>query len=166
MFGAHSLGVLAMHRNTALIEKLFTSLDNHNHQSMADCYHPEAKFKDIAFDLTGKKKIHAMWHLICDGDIRVKVEAIDADGIKGISKIVDEYTFTDTGNTVINKITSAFSFKDGLIFQQEDNCDAKDWASQALGGIKGYLAGRIQFLRKLKAFLKLREFIRSHPQYR
>ena len=56
-----------MHTNAILLQRLFTSLDQHDHRSMADCYHTEARFTDIAFDLRGENKIHAMWHMICQG---------------------------------------------------------------------------------------------------
>jgi hypothetical protein len=56
-----------MHANVVLLQKLFTSLNEHNHQAMADCYHAEAAFRDIAFDLRSKEQIHAMWQMICEG---------------------------------------------------------------------------------------------------
>jgi len=28
---------------------------------MASCYDDDATFKDIAFEISGKKRIHAMW---------------------------------------------------------------------------------------------------------
>ena len=50
---------------------------------MASCYHPEARFRDIAFDLQGIKRIHSMWHMICDTDIHATFEVIDATGRDG-----------------------------------------------------------------------------------
>jgi len=155
-----------MNKNALLIEKLFTSLDKHDHQSMAaDCYHSEARFTDIAFDLTGKKQIHAMWHLICEGDIRATLKTFEVDEQKGKADLVDEYTFSDTGRRVKNKIISNFKFENGLIVEQHDICDAEDWAAQALGGVKGFLAGKLGFLRSLKASKKLSKFIDKNPQY-
>jgi len=52
-----------MHSNATLLHKLFTSLDNHDHKEMSACYHPDATFSDIAFNLKGRKQIHAMWHM-------------------------------------------------------------------------------------------------------
>jgi ketosteroid isomerase-like protein len=155
-----------MNNNALLIEKLFTSLDKHDHQSMADCYHTDARFTDIAFDLTGKKQIHAMWHLICEGNIHTTLISFDADEQKGKAELVDEYTFSDTGRPVKNTITSNFKFQNGLIVEHHDICDAEDWAEQALGGVKGFLAGKFGFLRGLTASQKLSEFIDTHPQYK
>jgi hypothetical protein len=156
-----------MHNNSLLIEKLFTSLDKHDHQSMADCYSSEARFKDIASDLYRRKNIHAMWHMICDGgsNIRVILKTFEADEQAGKAELIDEYTFSDTGNHVTNKITSHFKFEDGLIVEQHDICDAEEWARQALGGLKGFIAGKLGVLRRLMASKKLREFIGKHPQH-
>lgn len=155
-----------MNKNALLIEKLFTSLDKHDHQSMADCYHAEARFTDIAFDLTGKKQIHAMWHLICEGDIHTKLMSFEADEQKGKADLVDEYIFSDTGRHVKNTINSTFKFENGLIVEHHDICDAEEWAEQALGGVKGFFAGKIGFLRGLKASKKLKQFIDKNPQYK
>jgi len=43
-----------MHSNAIVIERLFTSLDRHDHRAMADCYDENATFHDIAFDLNGR----------------------------------------------------------------------------------------------------------------
>ena len=59
-----------MHDNAALLDRLFTALDKHDHVTMASCYREHAHFRDIAFDLVGRTRIHSMWHMICSGDIR------------------------------------------------------------------------------------------------
>jgi hypothetical protein len=38
-----------MHSNAIVIERLFTSLDRHDHRAMSDCYDENATFYDIAF---------------------------------------------------------------------------------------------------------------------
>jgi uncharacterized protein len=93
--------------------------------------------------LHGKKKIHAMWHLICERDIRAPFDIIEVDGDTGRVSLVDDYTFSSTGRKVHNVIESHFRFCDGMIMTQEDFCDARAWAKMALGGIKGFLAGKV-----------------------
>ncbi len=155
-----------MHPNRLLLHNLFTSLNRHDHESMAECYHSSATFRDIAFTLSGKRHIHAMWHMICQGDIRAAFDVIDADDRAGRVSVIDEYTFSDTGRPVRNVIESRFRFADGVIVAQRDYCDARAWARMAIGGIKGFLAGRSHRLRSKKAHGKLRAFIRQHPEYR
>jgi hypothetical protein len=155
-----------MHANAIVLQGLFTSLDQHDHEAMAAYYHPQATFRDIAFDLRGKKQIHAMWHMICNGDIRTVVRHIEADDDSGRATVQDDYTFSSTGRKVRNVIDSHFRFRDGFIVEQQDHCNARRWATMALGGIKGLLAGSFRFLRAQTAREKLDAFIARHPQYR
>ena len=148
-----------MHPNGVLVERLYSSLDQHMPSDMAKCYHANATFRDIAFDLRGQRAIGGMWRMICAGDIRAKFEVVHADDETAVVKLVDEYTFTDTGRKVKNEIESRFRFRDGLIVEHLDSCDAKAWAAAAIGGVGGFLAGRFRFLRAWKAKEKLDRFV-------
>lgn len=158
-----------MHAHAALLNRLFTALAVHDHEAMAACYHPRARFRDIAFDLRGRDRIHAMWRMICAGDLEVvDFEVIDADEDKGRARIVEEYTFhrrkTPPGDEtrVRNSIVSRFRFEDGKIRRQDDDCDPKEWARQALGnGMAGFLAGRLRPLRSFVAKRKLAGFVKA-----
>ena len=77
-----------MHANAALLTRLFAAIDAHDHKAVADCYHPKARFRDIAFDLEGGS-IADMWRMICAGDIAVEVERIEADDRSGRARIID-----------------------------------------------------------------------------
>ena len=151
-----------MHNSAKLLEQLYSSLNRHDHQGMANCYHRAASFCDIAFDLKGRDQMHAMWQMICSGDIRSTFEIVRADEVSAVAKLVDEYTFTDTGRRVRNQIESRFRFQDGLIIEHRDSCDARAWAAAAVGGIGGFLAGRLRFVRAWKARAKLRRFIQAN----
>ena len=65
-----------------------------------------------------------------------------------------------------NVIQSRFRFKDGSIVEQQNSCDTRKWASMAIGGVGGFLAGRISLLRGTKARRTLDTFIETHPQYK
>jgi len=155
-----------MHPNGELLTRLFSGLDTHDHQAMAACYHEKATFSDIAFELQGKTRIHAMWHMISEGDIRTTFKVDEVDDHTAFVSVVDDYTFRSTGHKVHNKIESHFRFDKGLIIQQRDVCDAKAWAGMALGGMSGVLAGRLRFLRQRKAQATLDTFVATHPQYK
>lgn len=160
-----------MHPNEALLHRLFTALDRHDHPTMASCYHSDATFRDIAFKLRDRKEIHSMWHMICEGDIRATFEVVQANDEEGRVKLVDTYTFGATkeppkpGRPVRNVVDSRFLFQDGLIVQHHDVCDAREWARMALGGPIGFLAGRIGILRIWTAEKKLKAFVGKHPEY-
>jgi SnoaL-like domain len=167
-----------MHPNALQLQRLFSSLNRHDHVTMAFCYHSAARFRDIAFDLRGRQEIHDMWRMICHGDIRATFDVVDANDDDGYVKLVDEYTFHADdavpsdgrvpvpGRSVRNVIDSRFHFSEGLIIEHEDSCDPRLWADMALGGAAGFLAGRIRLLRSWKAKQKLKEFVRSHPEDR
>jgi ketosteroid isomerase-like protein len=159
-----------MHPNCALLTHLFTAEDRHLHLEMASCYHPDASFRDIAFRLNGVQRIHAMWHLICETDIAVTIEGVEANDREGLANIVCNYTFGadeagKKGRPVRNVIQSRFSFENGKILQHHDFCDAKAWARAALGGPIGFIAGRVGFVRSLTANAKLDAFIARHAEY-
>ena len=154
-----------MHANATLLQQLFTALDQHDHEAMARCYQPDATFRDIAFDLSGAKQIHAMWHMISESDLRATFEIVDAGDDTGTAKLVDDYTLSLTGRPVHNVIESHFRFRDGLIAEHRDDCDPAAWAAMALGGPTGFIAGRVRFLRSQKAAATLRAFIAEHPEY-
>jgi hypothetical protein len=155
-----------MHPNSEVLTRLFTALQQHNHQSMANCYDEDATFTDIAFEINGKKRIQAMWHMICEGDIRAKFDIVEVDDRSAVVKVVDDYTFRSTGRKVHNVIESRFRFRKGSIVDQQDACDAREWAGMALGGVSGFLAGRLTFLRRAKARKTLEAFMAKHPEYR
>jgi len=152
-----------MHPNALLLQRLFSSLDQKDATAMTACYHADATFQDIAFRLRGKPEISDMWRMICTGDIHTTFEIIHADGQTGRVRVVDEYTFSETGRRVRNVIDSRFTFRDHLVVEQRDDCDPREWAAMAMGGVKGFLAGHIAPLRRFKARRKLQTFVAQHP---
>ena len=163
-----------MHANAALLDRLFTALVARDPEAMASCYRPDARFRDIAFDLDSSDEIADMWRMICSDEVDMKVldfEIVEADDRAGRARIVERYAFGASkdppraGAPVTNAIESSFEFEEGGIRSQIDSCDSKLWARQALGkGIKGFLAGRIRPLRSLVARRKLARFVRTHPK--
>jgi ketosteroid isomerase-like protein len=167
--GVMERGMIVGYPNAVLLDRLFTALDRHDHATMAACYQPDATFRDIAFDLRGQRQIHSMWHMICLTDIRSQFQVVDADDRRGQVQVTDVYTFGGgrerPGRPVTNVIDSRFIFRDGLILEQRDSCDAHAWARAALGGVPGFLAGHLRFLRSAVAHRTLAAFVRKHPEY-
>lgn len=160
------------HPNVLVIERLFAALDRHDADAMAACYCKDSvKFCDIAFEIDEHSRLHGMWRMICEGEsgITVKVNRVVADDRQGEAQIVDTYWFgKDTkgekpkpGLRVVNEITSRFWFRDGLIEKQVDWCDSRAWARQAIGGVRGWIAGRIGLVRSFSANRKLDAFLRQ-----
>lgn len=154
-----------MDPNSSLIHRLYTCLQAKDHQGMASCYHPQATFQDIAFDLKGRNRIHAMWHMISETDLKATFDVLQADERRGTANLIDDYTFRETGRRVHNVIRSEFQFQDGLILHHRDSCSALKWGVQALGPILGVVTWIIPPLRRSKATRKLENFIKEHPEY-
>ena len=154
-----------MHSNTKVIAKLYSGLQVKDHRAMAECYHENATFRDIAYSLEGKNQIHAMWHLICETDLTAAFTVKSANDLTGDADLIDDYTFKDTGRRIHNEIKSHFQFQDGLIIAHHDDCNAVIWGQQAFGYWKGLVVGLIPFLREQKAKSLLAEFIKKHPEY-
>jgi ketosteroid isomerase-like protein len=160
-----------MHDNVALLKKLFAALGRRDHEAIASCYAEDAHFRDIAFSLSGKARIHDMWRMICEGGSAIEVRdfgVIEADDRRGRAWVVEHYMFPRRKSRhrvpVDNVISSTFRFRYGKIVGQKDHCDAKEWARQAMGeGLMGFLAGRFRPLRAVGAKRKLAKFMKSPP---
>lgn len=155
-----------MHPNFELLRLLFARLNEHDHAGIVKCYDEDALFSDIAFNLRGRKQIHAMWHMICEGDIKATVLDVSADDENATAHVVDVYTFRETGRRVRNEIEGRFRIRKGRIVEHRDRCDPRDWARQAFGGLKGEIIGRVGPARRRGAWKKLHKFIAEHPEYR
>ena len=128
------------HPNARLIENLYAAIAKADPAAITACYAEDAYFEDIAFRLHGRERIRNMWEMICDAKPKVAVtfdpNSIAADDRKGRGKwnAIYWYGRTDTkpGRKVDNTLNSAFAFRDGLIVEHRDRCDAMAWARQAL----------------------------------
>jgi len=149
----------------ALAERLFSALDRHDHLTMSTCYGDDAIFHDIAFRLCGRDQIHAMWHMICLGDIRVTYHIVAADSREVRVHWTAEYTFSETQRRVRNVTDTRLIIDGGSITTHVDDCNPRLWAAMALGGLKGFFAGRIGWLRRRKARALLQAFGASHSEY-
>ena len=152
------------HPNALVIERLFAALNQHDHGAMAACYRDAAVFHDIAFHFEDRSGIHDMWRMIClDSAIQVELQHVEADEYQGEAIVVDRYRFGRRRRPVVNRITSRFWFEDGRIKKQVDDCDARAWAAQALGGVPGWIAGRSRRVRRAAAWWMLHQYLRHHP---
>lgn len=130
---------------------------------MASLYHPEARFKDPAFDLASGDEAGAMWRMLLTAgkDLRVEFRDVQEAGNKGSAHWEAWYTFSKTGRKVHNIIEAEFELKDGLIYRHTDRFDFWRWSRQALGAA-GWLLGWSDFLKnkvQVNAMKGLRAFM-------
>lgn len=151
-------------QNKELIKSFYKAFQQKDHQTMAACYHPEAYFRDEAFELTGAE-IGSMWHMLC---LRGKDMTLEFSVTELSDKISahwePKYSFSQTGRFVHNIIDAEFEFKDGKIIRHIDRFNFWSWSRQALGA-PGLLLGWTPLLQKKvskMAMGNLREFIKKH----
>ncbi len=157
-----------MHSNEKLIQKFYTSFQKKDWRTMQECYHSDIVFNDAVFKNFKEKEVKAMWHMLLSSskDLALTFDSISANENTGKAHWIATYTFTKTGNIVINDIQANFEFKDGKIFRHTDKFDFYKWSSQALGW-KGKLLGKFGFLNKKvseTAAKSLEKFMKLHPK--
>jgi len=135
------------HKSSLL--RFYTAFQQKDYETMASLYHPEARFKDAAFDLNSGVEAAAMWKMLITAgkDLRIEFRDVHAEGNKGSVHWEAWYTFSKTGRKVHNVIEAHFEFRDGLIFRHTDHFDFWRWSRQALG-LTGWLLGGSGFLKK------------------
>lgn len=127
--------------NRELISRLYVALDRKDGESMARCYHPQARFRDPVFTLEGEA-VGDMWRMLTAraSDLRAEAHDVVADADSGSCRWEARYTFSGTGRAVHNRIQARFRFREGLIVEHLDQFDLWRWAAQALGPV-GKLLG-------------------------
>ena len=128
--------------NDALIQRFYAAFAAHDGDAMAACYTPDATFSDPVFtDLKGEEP-GAMWRMLTGRADDLEVDLVDhgAAGTVGHARWIARYTFTQTGRKVRNDVRSQFTFRDGLIAEQQDSFSFHAWSRQALGPV-GLLLG-------------------------
>lgn len=137
-----------MHPNQQLIQTFYEAFSRKDYVTMGACYHPDATFRDEAFDLRGPE-VPAMWHMLCERgkDLRIVFSEVAADEHRGSANWEAWYTFSKSGRKVHNVIHAEFTFKDGKILTHHDTFPFHRWARQALG-LPGLLLGWTGFFRK------------------
>lgn len=131
-----------MQSNQALLEKFYKALQSKDGDTIARCYHPEAEFTDEVFRGLKGQEVPGMWRMLFGrgGDLDVQYRDVTAGPESGSGHWDATYSFSQSGRKVVNRIDSAFQFKDGLIFRQRDTFNFWAWSRQALG-LTGTLLG-------------------------
>lgn len=124
-----------MHPNEQLIHTFYSAFQKGDFATMQQCYHNEATFSDPVFQNLSSKEARAMWQMLISAskDLRVEFDQVKATDRRGTAHWDAYYTFSKTGNKVVNRIDASFEFKDGKILKHTDVFDFWKWSRQALG---------------------------------
>jgi ketosteroid isomerase-like protein len=154
-----------MNDNEKLIQHFYNSFAQRDYKAMQDCYADNATFSDEAFKNLNSAQIKAMWEMLIKRgkDLHILFQNVWADEKIGSAEWIANYTFSQTGNKVENKIKANFEFENGKIIKHIDSFDFYRWSSQALG-LTGKLLGWTSFLQNKvseKAMINLAEFMEN-----
>ena len=129
--------------NEQLISRFYSAFQKLDYKTMQDCYSDNAVFNDPVFGLLQGNEVKAMWEMLCKNakDFSLTYSDIELlDEEYATCKWVAKYTFSKTGNRVINNIKAFIKIKDGKIVEHSDAFRLSTWIGQALGW-KGILFG-------------------------
>jgi len=138
-----------MSPNQEVIDRFYTAFQHKDYATMQQCYADDATFTDVAFETLNAKQVKAMWEMLCKSsseDFKVEYRILSANGDLVTAQWTAWYTFSATGNKVVNRIKARFTLRDGKIVSHTDDFDFYKWARQALG-IPGLLLGWLPFFK-------------------
>ena len=138
-----------MQKNKDLITQFYTAFQKGDFATMQNSYHDEAHFSDPAFQNLNAKEVRAMWQMLVTAakDLRITFTDVQADELKGSGKWEAHYTFSKTGNKVVNNIKAFMRIRDGKIIEHSDAFRLSAWITQALGW-KGVWFGWTGFMKR------------------
>jgi ketosteroid isomerase-like protein len=137
-----------MHTNEQLIHTFYTAFQRKDYKTMQQCYADNATFSDAVFVGLNAAQVKAMWEMLCvkSKDLKIEYKILNVTDTIGSTEWIATYSFSATGNKVINRVTADFTFANGKIVTHKDNFNFYTWAKQALG-TPGLLLGWTSMLR-------------------
>ena len=132
-----------MNTHTQLIEKFYTAFQKLDAAGMNSCYSDDIVFFDPVFGLLKGEEANCMWEMLCKNakDFTLTYgNIVTLDEEYSTCDWVATYTFSKTGNKVVNKIKANMRFADGKIIEHSDAFSLHKWSKQAFG-ILGVLIG-------------------------
>ena len=124
-----------MNENQQLITTFYTCFKNKDYKGMQECYADNATFNDAVFKNLNTAQVKAMWQMLISTakDFHIDFSDVSANDNTGKAHWDAYYTFSRTGNKVVNRIDAIFEIENGKIVKHTDNFSFYKWAKQALG---------------------------------
>lgn len=136
--------------NKQIIEKFYTAFQQLDYKTMHECYSDDIIFSDPVFLTLRGEEVKSMWEMLCRNARNFSLSFSDIELIDeeyATCSWTASYTFSKTGNRVVNNIKAFMRFKDGKIIEHSDGFRLSAWAAQALG-LKGVLLGWTGFMKR------------------
>lgn len=126
-----------------IVESFYKAFQQKNAQAMNAVLAENVCFEDPAFGKLKGEDVKYMWQFLTENaenfSLEYKVSEVKKN--KLTAQWTSKYTFSATGNEVINEVASVFELKDGKIVSHKDDFDLKKWVKQALGSAAGIFGG-------------------------
>jgi ketosteroid isomerase-like protein len=136
--------------NADIIANFYSAFQELDYEKMNSCYSADIVFSDPVFGMIQGEEVRAMWEMLCknarDFSLRYS-DIVMLDDEYATCKWVANYTFSQTGKKVENRVKAFMRLKDGKIIEHSDAFKLSKWAEQALGW-KGYWFGWTGFMKK------------------
>lgn len=139
-----------MHANEVMITRFYSAFQQKNAAEMNLCYAENIAFSDPVFGLLHGDEVRGMWEMLCKNgkDLQLSFGNIQLlDEEYATCDWVAQYTFSQTGRRVVNKIKAHIRVENGIITEHTDAFDIYKWSRQALG-LKGWLFGWTAWFQK------------------
>lgn len=142
-----------MQTNEEVIRRFYSAFQKLDYKAMNDYYSEDIVFNDPVFGLLRGEEAKCMWEMLCKNakDFSLtfsNIQSIDEE--YATCNWVATYTFSKTGNKVVNKIKAFMKLKDGKIIEHSDAFRLSTWIGQALGwkgvwfGWMGWMKRKVQ----------------------
>ena len=139
-----------MPNNADVITRFYKAFQARDYQTMNDCYSDDIVFSDPVFLILKGEEVKSMWEMLCKNakDFKLDFSTIDLiDEEYATCKWTASYTFSKTGNPVVNNVKAFMRLRDGKIVEHSDAFRLSTWIGQALGW-KGKLFGWMGWMKK------------------
>lgn len=139
-----------MQTNEQIIHRFYSAFQQRDYQTMNDCYSDDIVFSDPVFLLLRGEEVRYMWEMLCTNaqDFSLSFSNIQLlDDEYATCNWTASYTFSKTGNKVVNNIKAFMKLKDGKIIEHSDAFRLSTWIGQALGW-KGKLFGWMGWMKR------------------
>lgn len=139
-----------MKENEAIISRFYVAFQQRNSHEMNACYAENIAFSDPVFGLLYGDEVRGMWEMLCKNgkDLQLSFGNIQLlDEQYATCEWIAQYTFSQTGRRVVNKIKAHMRIENGIITEHSDAFDIYRWSRQALGW-KGWLFGWTAWFQK------------------
>lgn len=126
--------------NTEIVQNFYSAFKQKDAKTMNSFLADNICFEDPAFGKLEGEDVKYMWQFLIENakDFSMNYTIENEKNNTVSANWTAQYTFSTTGNTVINEVRSRFEIHDGKIINHKDDFDLKKWIKQALGSAAGF----------------------------